>query len=197
MGLQIQDGAGNSYAVKVTKELQLTTQAETHELQHHISRHTKRVYQVIGRVTSLSAGVNTVLHIRNTSSTLHAVVSYMRIQAVPLSDGTSFPTITSYFQFGKNTAYSSGGVEVTPTNMNFTSGNIPDLQVYQESPVVTGTFSEFDAWYPDDSMMTFNKHGSLIMGRNDSMELRFVTDHRTNGLAYSRITVMMLDMSGD
>jgi hypothetical protein len=196
MGLQIQDGAGNSYNVKVTKELQLTTQAETHELQHHISRHEKRVYQVVGRVTGVSAGVNTILHIRNTSSTLHAVVSYMRIQAMSLTGGISVPASASYFQIGKNTIYSSGGVEVTPSNMNFTSGNIPDLKVYKESPTLTGTFTEFDAWYNNDSMMVFNKHGSLIMGRNDSMEIRFVTDH-TNGLVYARVTLMMLDMNGD
>ncbi len=41
-------------------------------------------------------------------------------------------------------------------------------------------------------MQVFNKHGSLILGLGDSLEWRLVTD-QSSGLAYARITIMMLD----
>ena len=65
MGLQIEDGTGKGYQVQVTSENQMITQAETHELQHHISRHKGQVYQIIGEVSNLWNGTNTLLHIRN------------------------------------------------------------------------------------------------------------------------------------
>jgi hypothetical protein len=55
---------------------------------------------------------------------------------------------------------------------------------------MAGTFTQFDKWYPGaDQMMTYNKHGSLIIGFNDTLEIRLVTDH-TAGNALARVTGM-------
>ena len=40
-------------------------------------------------------------------------------------------------------------------------------------------------------MMTFNKQGSVIVGQNDTLEIRVVSDH-TAGTAYARVTFMMI-----
>lgn len=195
MGLQLEDGTGKGYSVKVNADNAMSAEAVIHELQHHISRSSAQVYQVIGETSNISAGVNTVLHISNNSPDLHIVISYMRIQA-PELDGTSVINFQTYFQFGTGTEYESSGNVVTPVNMNFSSGNIANLSAYKNKPVVSGLFTEFDRWYPGDgkSMMTFNKAGSVIIGRGDTLEIRLVTD-QLSGTAYCRVTLFFMDLS--
>jgi hypothetical protein len=78
--------------------------------------------------------------------------------------------------------------------MNFDSGNVAPATAYEESPVMAGTFTEFDAYYPDGStMMVFNKHGSIVLGLNDTLEVRLVSDH-TAGVAYARVTGMFKEI---
>jgi hypothetical protein len=189
MGLQIEDGTGQGFRTGVTAENQLLTQAETHELQHHISMNEGQVYQAIGTHTLASGGTKTILHIRNNDPARFMVVSYMRIQ-FPGGDGTI--DAATYFDCGFNETYTSGGTEVTPVNMNASSGNVASVVAFQDNPTVGGSFAEFDRWYPDKTMQTFNKHGSLILGFDDTVSWRLITD-QTTGLAYCRVTLMMLD----
>ena len=196
MGFQIEDGTGTGQRAGVTNENQVLVQAEIHELQHHLSRHKGQVYQIIGQETAVNNSTHTILHIKNTSSTYLMFVSYIRMQCMKLSGGTAIPTSETYFQMGFGRTYSSGGSAVTPVNMSRTSANIAPVTVYDDSPTLAGTFVEADRWYPYQDMMTFNKHGSLILGLNDTMEVRFTTDH-TSGLAYARVTAMFLNPAQD
>ena len=195
MGLQIEDGTGKGYSVKINAENALKTEAIVHELQHNISRTTAQVYQAIGDTTNISAGVNTLLHIANDSPTLHFVVSYIRLQA-PELDGTSTINFETYFQIGTGTSYEGAGDLVSPVNMNFSSGNSATAIAYKNKPTVSGLFTEFDRWYPGGggSMETFNKAGSIIMGRGDTLEIRLVTD-QLSGTAYSRLTFFFMDLT--
>jgi hypothetical protein len=195
MGLNIEDGTGRGYQVKVNAENQLETVSVNHELQHHISKDEAQVYQIVGFLSDVWNGTNTVLHIQNTSTTLHGVVSYMRLQCPGTSGSSWLPDSGTYFQIGTGTSYGSGGTTVSPVNMNFQSGNIAPATVYKDNPAVTGTFVEFDRWYPNDSMMTFNKHGSLILGLNDTMEIRFITDRPEHPTVYCRVTMMFIQLS--
>jgi len=188
-GLQIEDGTGKGFRVGITAENQLLTQAETHELQHHISLINGQVYQAIGTHDLSGAGTKTILHIKNNDPLRNLIVSYMRIQ-FPGGDGTIDGN--TYFQAGFGTVYSSGGTEVIPENMNEKSGNEASVVVYGNAPTMTGTLREFDRWYADKSMMVFNKHGSLILGLSDTLEWRLITD-QTTGFIYVRVTMMMLD----
>jgi hypothetical protein len=189
MGLQIEDGTGQGYRTGVTAENQLLTQAETHELQHHISMNEGQVYQAIGTHTLSGAGTKTILHIRNNDPSRFLVVSYMRVQ-FPGGDGTI--DAATYFDCGFDASYTSGGTQVTPVNMNASSGNVASVVAYEDDPTVGGSFAEFDRYYPDKSMEVFNKHGSLILGFDDTVSWRLTTDQIT-GLAYARVTLMMLN----
>jgi hypothetical protein len=193
MGLNIEDGTGKGYLVKVNSDNEISAESVVHELQHHISRNKAEVYQVIGGSSNITAGVNTLLHITNNSSNLHIVVSYIRLQ-VPELDGTSVINFETYFQLGTGTEYLSNGTEAGIVNMNFSSGNVADLSAYKNKPSLLGSFTEFDRWYPDTSMMTFNKSGSIIMSRGDSLEVRLVTD-QLSGVAYCRITLFFMNLS--
>lgn len=188
MSIFLEDGHGSGNKVLVNAAGQAATQSEIHELQHHISWNHGQCYQTWGTETAVAAADQCVLHLQNTSSTMKYVVSYMRLEVAGLAGGTALPSVTNYFYIAFNRTYGSGGVAVTPVNMNRASGNVATLTAYNESPTLAGTALEFDRWYPTDgSMQTYNKHGSLILGLNDTMEISLVSDH-TSGHAYARIT---------
>lgn len=193
MGIQIEDGTGDGHSVKITSEHQMKVQSESHELQHHVSFEDGQVFQAIGEVSDIADGLNTVLHIRNDSTSLKAIVSFIRLQLPGISGlgSTLLPDDGTYFQLGRDTVRSSGGVGVAPVNMNFASGNTPALTAYKDNLVVSGAFQELDRWYPGHSMMTFNKQGSLILGLNDTLEVRLTTDQPALTVAYCRVTIML------
>jgi len=192
-GFKIEDGTGNSYEAEVTDEHQLKTVAEIHELQHHISHHDQQVYQVIGEVLNVNPGTNTILHITNESTTHNMTATYIRVQAVDLYGGSTIPSSGTYFQIGRDTTYTSNGTATTPVNMYFASANSADVSAYKDNPTLGGSFTEFDRWYleADGKMMTFNKHGSVMVGQNDAFEIRFITD-AMSGVAYCRLTFCMI-----
>jgi hypothetical protein len=193
MSIFVEDGTGRGYKLGVTEENQGLVQAEIHELQHHISWNNGQAYQIWGTETAIAAATQTILWVRNDSTTQNFIVSYMRLQVAGESGGTALTSAENYFQLGFGRTYGSGGTEVTPVNMNQASGNVASLTAYHESPTMAGTFTEFDRWYPgSDSMQVYNKHGSMILGLNDTIEIRLVSDH-TAGHAYARITGMFRD----
>lgn len=189
------EGPKRGTSVNVTKDGDLATRAIVHELQHHHSREEGQVYQLIGDDVTIASGTNTLLHIRNDSSTHAVVISYIRMQAVDLAGGTTPPSINTYFQLGFGTTYTSGGTAVTAVNVNRTSGNTANITAYDNTPTVGGTFVEADRWYPsgDGDEQVYNKHGSIILGKNDTLEIRLVTDN-TSGTGYCRITFTMLEL---
>lgn len=194
MGFVI-EGPKRGTAVKVTKDGDLATRAIVHELQHHHSRDNGQVYQVIGDDVTIASGTNILLHLRNDSSTHGLVVSYVRMQNVDLAGGTAPPSVNTYFQLGTGTTYVSGGTAVTPINTNRTSGNTANVTAYDNTPTISGTFIELDRWYPDGdgAEQTYNKHGSIILGKNDTLSIRLVTDN-TSGTGYCRITFAMIEL---
>ena len=193
MSIFIEDGQGTGNKVGVTIEHQILTQAENHELQHHISWKDGQCYQTLGEITTIAAASETVLHMQNTSSTKNFIVSYIRLQIAGEAGGTALSDVLTYFELGFGRTYASGGVAQVPVNMNRTSGNVAAITAYDESPVLAGTFVQFDKWYPGvDQMQTYNKHGSLILGFNDTLEFRLVTDH-TSGNALARVTGFFKD----
>ncbi len=195
----IRDGGGRGFLAKVNKEHQLKTVAESHSIQHHVSRTAGESYQVIGDFASVAGSTYTVLHLLNTNTVKKVCISYIRIEAVGIT-GITLPDADSYFQIGFGTTYSSGGSAVTPVVMNRTSGKASGVTAYDNNPIVIGTFIEFDRWYPEANgvMMNFNKEGSILLGQNDTMEIRFVSDGSTSdGTVYARITFFLLDTSGD
>lgn len=193
MGFQIEDGTGKGFRTRVNSRNRMLVTSVNQELQHFISLSDGRSYQIIGDHTLSTSGSHTILHVRNTDPERILVISYMRVQ-FPGGDGTI--DTNTYFQFGFGTSYSTGGSSVSPVNVNTQSGNSASIVAYDGSPTVTGTFEEIDRWYPDKSMQTFNKHGSVILGLNDTFEWRLVTD-QSSGVAYARVTFMMIDTDGN
>ena len=192
MGLQIEDGEGKGVSAGVTNGKQLKVQSENRELQHYNSLEYGRAYQVIGDV-EITGGTQTVMHMTNDSQDKLAI-SFVRLQAVDFNGGTAPPNSGTYYQFGFDTSYVSNGDSVTPVNMNRASNNTADVTAYDNAPTITGDFTEADRWFPTESedMIVFNKQGSIILGQNNSFEIR-ITSNASSGLAYSRTTFFYVE----
>lgn len=185
---------GNGQQAFVTPDGQLRTQAESLTTQHFVSRYNGQAYQAVFEDTGLGAATNVVGHIKNTSSTLSLVATYIRLQAVKLAGGTAFGGDEHFWSLAFDRTYASGGALELPTNMNRGTGNAADVIAYDTNPVLAGTAVEFDRVYVEDvQQQSLNKEGALILGPNDTMELTFTTDH-TSGTAYARLTFMMMDL---
>ncbi len=195
MGIQIEDGGGSGRLARVTKQQQLKVCSESHHIQHHHSRFFGDVYQVISTDTGITAATQTLLHLKNTDSTKLLVVSYIRMQAI--TDTASKPVVGEYFEVGFGRTVSSGGTATTPVNSNRTSGNIANVTATGVDPTMAGTFDQIDTIYntasAEDSKYT--KEGSLILGLNDTIEVRFTSAGA--GEAKARITFLMMEKNGD
>ena len=176
----------------VTTDGQLSVQAETLSLQHYISAYNANAYQVIG-TTTISATANTILHLKNTDTENSLVVSYIRMGVIDPAGGTALPSANTYFSMGYGTTYTSGGTAATAINTNARSGNTASVDAYQGSPVVGGTYRELDRRYvkAEGDEYTYSKDGSLILGLNNTFEIRLQSDH-TSGTAIARATFMMI-----
>ncbi len=183
----------NGTTVGVSPENQLQVVAESKSLQHFISQEKQNTYQVIGTATIANA-TTTVLHLKNTDSERDLVISYIRVQTIDAASGTALPSANTYFDIGLDRTVSSGGSAVTPVNVNASSGKTASVTATAAGPTMAGTFAEIDRWYcdADAGSNTFRKDGSIILGLNDTIEVRLTSDH-TSGTAYARITFMMID----
>lgn len=193
MDINIRNHADGKIA-GVTSEHQLQVEAEVHELQHHISRSTGQAYQVRGETDTLTAATIPVLHLRNDDPDRALVISFIRSGVV--ATNASLPAIAEYFALGFNTTI-SGGTAVTPVNMNRKSGSDALVTATTSTPTSAGTFVEFDRWYPNSNgdRESYNKQGSIILGLNDTIEIRHISTG-TAGVSWARITFMMMHLNG-
>jgi len=189
MGLIIEDGLGSGRTVGIDTDNQLQTVTESHELQHHVSRKDGRSFQVLSVDTGITAKTQTVMHIKNDDAARLLVVSFIRVQAI--TNTASKPVVGEYFEMGFGRTVGSGGTAATPVNMNASSGNTASVTVTGIDPTMAGTFTAIDRWYNEgNGMLTYNKQGSLILGLNDTFEVRLLS--AGTGEAFCRITFMMI-----
>lgn len=193
MGFQIEDGRGSGRTAAVNEQNQLTVHAVMEAAQKY-STETGRAYQIIGDFAALNNSTHTILNIVNTSSTQRAFISYIRCQIIGAAGGNF--TAATRFEIGTGRTVASGGSTVTAVNMSFGSGLLAEMTSTDNNPTMTGTFTEIDRWYPKENgeMQTFRKEGSIMLSKNNSLEIRCVTDH-TSGTAYARVSFYYEDIA--
>jgi len=190
----IEDGKGRGRQVAVDFRNRIETSSLTKAFQHVVSHQDGLTYQFIGDAAEFN-GTASVLWIENTSSTKDLVVSYIRVQLVGTDATAVSATSSKFFRLNKDSSSRSGGATITPINMNFKSGLTADANAFSGNTAMTSTAgSEFDRWYPNSSgMMTFNKEGSLILGKGDVLEVAFTSNEAQGATAYARVTGFYLD----
>jgi len=189
MAIQILDGGGKSNVATVNTRGQINVVSLSRAPQFAVSLTDGRSYQVQGDFASVNNSTHTVLSLQNTSSTKWVVVTYIRMQFLDFAGGTAVPDVATYWDLGFGRSRSSGGTEVTPVNMNQASGNVASVTTYDNNPTMTGTFTEIDRHYvkEEGEEHVFRKEGSVILGNQNSLELRITSDH-TSGVAQARIS---------
>lgn len=174
----------------VTEDYQLKVRAENQSLQHYISLNNGNAYQVEGTATVANA-TTTVLHIKNDDPDNDLVITYIRLQVIDPAGGTAPPAAANYWEMGFDRTVSSGGSAATPTNMNRKVGKVAAVTCTDSGPTMTGTHVNADTQYVSgESMVSYSKDGSPILGLNDTFEIRLTSDN-TSGTAYARVTFLM------
>jgi hypothetical protein len=188
MSLIIGDGWGGTKKLRITDSGQAKVVSENHELQHDVSINEGQAYQVISVDTGITAATETQLHIINTSSTRNCVITFIRMQAI--TNTASKPVVGEYWEMGFGRTVSSGGTAATPVNMNQNSSNAAEVTVTGINPTMAGTFTPIDRWYNvGNAEQVYNKQGSIILGQNDTFEIRLVS--AGTGEAVTRVTFLM------
>lgn len=185
--MRIVDGKGRGYEAAVDPTNRLKTAAVSFPVQQHASYDEGKANQILGLVTVAGAGTYNILHLRNDSATDDLIFTFMRPAVQTLSGGTL--GINTYVEFAFGGDYASGGTVAEPINMNRISGDVIALTAYTGNPTLTGTLTGFDYWHPEATTdnFVFNKNGTLILGQNDTLTVRLVTDH-TAGQARLRLS---------
>lgn len=189
MAIEIKNHSDGTLA-GITSDHQLLTRAESHELQHHVAINNAQTYQVISIDTGITATTQTLMHIKNTSSTKNLVISFIRMEAI--TNTASKPVVGEYFEIGFGRTVGSGGTAATPVNTNTASGNTAEATCTGIGPTMAGTFTLIDRKYhqANGDETTFNKQGSIIVGQDDTFEVRFLS--AGTGEAKCRVTFMMI-----
>lgn len=192
MEVRIQNNDDGTIA-GVTNGGQLRVISESHSLPFHISYTQASVYQFVADATVIN-GTAVVWHITNTDTNRIMVFAEIDAQVVDAAGGTAIPSANTYFELGFDRTYSSGGTAITPVNQNRTIGKVASATLYDNAPTLAGTFLQTQKWFPsaEAERYTFEERDSLILGLNDTLEMRVVSDH-TSGTALSHCTFMMID----
>ena len=185
MGITIK-GSGNGNEAKVTDDLQLETKAVVTSLQHFISHHKGKAYQVSGTAT-ISTSSLAVLYLRNDDSNHDLVVTYIRLMSV----GAAATNVAGYFTVVLGDALTSGGDTLTPINMHQGSSNTANVSARDHGGTlaVTGG-SEIDRDYTANAMQSYSKEGTIILPPGKSITVHHIGS-TVAGTAYARLSFFM------
>jgi hypothetical protein len=182
--------AATGKSASVNEERQLSVISESRTIPGYISQFDGNAYQVWDTTTPAN-GTKTVLHIKNGDTDKQLVVTYIRLCFITGS-GTAVPNTGTYFDIAVDRTVSSSGDTLTPSNMNAASGKSASVTATGNGPSMAGTADVVEQIYvPATGADIFrNKEGSLILGLNDTMEIR-ITHDNASGLAYARVAFQM------
>jgi len=170
MGFQIEDGTGSGRSATVTSDNQIATRSESHSLIFHASRHYESAYSLV-EVASQAVGASgeeVLGHVQNTST-----IELLAINNINVVGYEAHGFCRVYVA----SAYAAGGTAYTPGNHNRTSGKVASATCYASngSLTVTGGVQVCTvAISPESPDAKFDFTGSLILGLNDTMDVRFL-----------------------
>lgn len=155
--MEIKDGRGTGNKAKVTAEGFLEVIANTRTLGAEVSQHDGEMFA--WSILDDTSGAEYVLAIRNESDTKNLVIEAFRV----CNDVASVWTVA----FGTWSTV-GGGVEVTPENMNATSGKEADATAYMTATnlAIKGEAVAF-SYAPAGAERIFRSEGRLVLGLND------------------------------
>jgi hypothetical protein len=185
---KITDGKGSGRAAEVNIHNRLETDATSHSAQSRASIQDEQSYQISTTHTITNSDVP-MLYLQNDSSTHHLVITYIRVMSI----GAAASNVGAYFTILLGDSYTSGGTALTAINVNENSGNIADSTAYDgtNSLTVSGG-SEIDRNWTANTMQSYDKEGSVVLGKNDSITINHLGS-TVAGTAYARISYYFIE----
>lgn len=148
------------------------------------------MYSTVGTATVVS-GTTVVLHIMNNDPTNLLVIDRVVVQTAGL--GGTLPLSGTFFSLGYGRTVTSGGVSVTPVNLNRTALNVANVTATISNPNMTGTFTESHRWLVQSNGQAFElitpESNDIILGRSNTVEVQL--NSATSGLALTILKFFM------
>jgi len=109
--MQLEDGRGRGYSASISESNRLNVSAKSNPRMFYISRDEQRAFSAVGIDSSAAAG-DMVFHLKNTSASRNMVLH-------TLAASSANNTLLKLWEV---TGTAASGSEITPTNLNLTSG---------------------------------------------------------------------------
>ena len=184
MGINIEDGVGRGYQVKVTRGNRLVVEASTFDVIHVINHIDGEAYSLTFAVTPAGAG-NCFCYIKN-GSTIDLNINSITISAA--ADEVVQIKL-------RDTGTPAGGSTATPVNRNTNSNNLA-LGTFLTGTNITGLSggSIVDQFFSDGATNSqkYSWASSLIVAQNSVLAL-----YAVNGAIALRITIAFFNHEAD
>ncbi len=162
----IQDGTGTGDMVKITSDNRMDSSCRTEDRMYYASRDTGLAFFYYSDVTPTGTG-DVCCYIKNTHATKNIIVKWIRAYCA------SVDALDIYLgQAGTP----SGGTDITPVNLNQTSGNTA-TGTFQEGANITALTggSKLDRIRLEAGKDAFTDFDGLILGISDTLSLHVLT----------------------
>ena len=165
MGLTIEDGKGRGFTTEVTDNNKLAVAAVMRRAVTSISEENGLAF--IAETNFTTTAINQVFfYLKNTDSEKMLHVNRLILNS----------DVNTMFHLYKATGTASGGSAVTPTNINFTSGNTADVTVLGAGSITGLTLTKLHhaRILASDSFIV-DWGGAIILGNGDAIAIESTT----------------------
>ena len=188
----ITDGTGSGgYSARVDSKNRLYTNTASTSVQSESSLHGGKAFQVVSGPVDVTAANQEILLIKNASTNLNLVVTYIRVQTanVAVAGEVAFSSVNL------GGIYTSGGTAVTPTNMNTSSGVTTGAALFYSgaTAIVASGYAEIDRNYSANTEVIYNKEGSIVIAPGGILSVNFIGSS-TDGVVYARASFYLHDV---
>jgi len=182
----VEDGRGSGRLAAVSITNRMAVEALGLTLQHYTSHTEQSAYQV-SNVIDIAASKQPILLIENGSVDKDIIVTYIRIQSAGASDTNE----NAFFTLETDGQWASGGTDLVPVNL-YTGSSNAAVGTFKGGVGITtsGITTEIDRNYQANSMQAYNKEGSLIIPRSQSLII-YHTGSSVAGKAYARVSFLV------
>ena len=162
----IRDGSGKGYLAAVSQANRLMVDSASKNVEFILSKEYGNMYN-ISTTCEISAGINSILFIKNSNPNKDFMISDIKFQIVGSEE--TLPNVNNYLSLFLNPTYVSGGDTISAINLRQGSGNLSGIQGYSCCEV-TDLNKEAFRIYPNNSdLVTLDKKNSVLLDFNNTL----------------------------
>lgn len=163
----LESGLGNGKLAGVDDDNRLLTAAFNIPFEHLIAKDYAKGFTVTGS-TTVAAGTESVLVLRNNNQDKVMVPTKLGIQALGITAGAG-----EYFSVELGGDYTSGGIQTTPVNTTSGSSVVSNVSVYYDNPTVADGAEGWRIHPPASSPIEFTFNGGLLIPPSQTLIIKY------------------------